>query len=361
DYAGKTDRLYRLGIENFRKHMGKRCKPIKPLGKINMFYRKILFLFPVILALALNSMGQNASTSKPQEDLDRSPVLELSLRQAVDIAISPDGDTRVRIAEELVKQAKARSVQSRAALLPHIEASVGQQNTTRNLEAFGIRIEIPLPEYNPPSFVGPFNVFDARATGALNVLNLSSIRRYQASRKGVGVSEYEQENLLDQVRNTVAHSYLSLLKAKTGEEAARSAVALAERLVTLAEDQKTAGTGTGIEIIRARVQLANEQQRLLSAVNAVNQARFQLLRTLGLNLDLRVEPTERMEYEKIAIRNPHEAIQVALQSRADWKAQQEREETARLNHSATRMERLPSVNLFADYGAGKDRGSSQAD
>jgi outer membrane protein len=307
-------------------------------------------LLPAILLLGLNGRAQSGPASEPQAQAGNAPVLQLSIRQAVDIALSPDGDTRVRIAEELVRQAEARSAQTRAAILPHIDASVGQQNTTRNLKAFGIQIQIPIPGYEMPSFVGPFNVFDARATGVLNVLNLGSIRRYQASRQGIRLAKEEREDLRDQVRSTVARVYLSLLKAKSSEEAARSSVALAERLVALAEDQKTAGTGTGIEITRARVQLANEKQRLLAAVNGVNQARFQLLRTLGLDLNLQVEPIEKMQYQEVAIRDPQQAIEIALGSRSDWKAQQKREDTARLNRSAARMDRLPSVSLFADYG-----------
>jgi len=198
--------------------------------------------------------------------------------------------------------------------------------------------------------VGPFNVFDARARASLNVLNLSSIRRYQASREGIRQVEDERKSMQDQVRDRTVRTYLSLLKAQASKDAARSSVALAERLLELAEDQKSAGVGTGIEITRAQVQLANEHQRLLSAVNELNRARFQLLRVMGLDLNLQVEPIEILTYKPVAILNPHEALQIALESRADWRAQQKRGETARLNHSATKFERIPSVSLFADYG-----------
>jgi len=180
--------------------------------------------------------------------------------------------------------------------------------------------------------------------------NGSTRRRYEASRKGIRQAEAEQEYVRDQVRSSVARLYLSLLNAQAGEDAARASVSLAERLLVLAENQKSAGAGTGIEITRARVQLANERQRLLSAGNEQNRARFQLLRALGLELNLQVEPVERMVYKPVEIFDPQTALGIAMESRSDWIAQKEREETARLNHSASRMERLPSVSLFADYG-----------
>ena len=46
------------------------------------------------------------------------PVLQLSLRRAVEIATSPEGNARIQLAAESTEQAKARSTQARAALLP---------------------------------------------------------------------------------------------------------------------------------------------------------------------------------------------------------------------------------------------------
>jgi outer membrane protein TolC len=47
---------------------------------------------------------------------------------------------------------------------------------------------------------------------------------------------------------------------------------------------------------------------------------------------------------------PEKALAVALESRADLKAQRQREESARLSYSGVKMQRLPSVVGFADYG-----------
>src|SRR5437016_2888594 len=54
------------------------------------------------------------------------PVVQLSLRRAVEIATSPEGSARIQIATELTRQADARSTQARAALLPSIDGSVSQ-------------------------------------------------------------------------------------------------------------------------------------------------------------------------------------------------------------------------------------------
>src|SRR5690242_4284518 len=92
------------------------------------------------------------------------PPLRMSMRRAVELAVSPEGNANIRIAGESVKQAQARASQARSALLPDVESSVTYQDLTRNLAALGVRVSIPIPGFSFPTFVGPFNVFDARAT-----------------------------------------------------------------------------------------------------------------------------------------------------------------------------------------------------
>src|SRR5580704_17933775 len=90
--------------------------------------------------------------------------LQLSLKQAVDLALAPDGNTRVKLAVESIQQAEARSAEARAALLPDVEGAISEQSQTRNLKAFGFTFpNVPILGFTIPTFVGPFDVFDARA------------------------------------------------------------------------------------------------------------------------------------------------------------------------------------------------------
>ncbi len=286
------------------------------------------------------------------------PALRLTLKDAVAIALTPDGSARVRIAEEMLLFARARSGETRAALLPNISASVGRQDMTRNLEAFGLRLNIPVPGFTFPVLVGPYSVFDARATASQTILNLSSIRRYQAAKSGIREAQAETESARDQTRAEVAFAYLNAMRAEAALEAAQSDLRLAEAILKLAVDQKTAGTGTGIEITRADVQLANERQRLVAVRNDLAAARLQLLRAMNLDLDASLELTDKLAFVPVQPWTAPQAFEVALRERTDWQAQQQRLETARLLHSASRMERLPTLNFFADYGtigSGLDR------
>ncbi|MBI4470409.1 MAG: TolC family protein [Acidobacteria bacterium] len=291
-------------------------------------------------------------TMEPQGPSDslKPGLLRLSLEHAVDLALAPQGSTRLQLARELERQSVARAAQAQAALLPSIESSVGQRNQTVNLSAFGLRLDVPIPGFKPPERVGPFSVFDARATLRQNVLDLSSIRRFQAARAVVDATASDRDGTGDQVAGQVAKAYVSALRAQAHVDTLRSNVTLAEALKDLAASEKEAGTGTGIEVTRAQVQLFNERQRLLVAENESRQAIFQLLRAIGLDLDTRLELSDRLVAHPIPVLSEEQAIVVALQSRADFKAQQARMESARLNRRATLLERVPSIGVFADYG-----------
>jgi outer membrane protein len=277
------------------------------------------------------------------------PLLRLGLKDAVAIALAPEGNARLQIADELIRLARARSEESRAALLPNFSAYVGEQNMTRNLQAMGIKVN--LPGFSLPSLAGPFNVFDARASVALPALNFGSIRRFQAARAGISQAEAEKESARDEVRASVARAYMAALRARSVLEATQADVALAEAVLKLAQDQKTTGTGTGIEVTRAGVQLANQKQRRLAAQNELAAAHMRLLRLLNLNLAARLELTDQLAYVPEPAPAAAQALETALEMRADWKAAQKRLETVRLQQSAARLDRLPSVNLFADYGS----------
>ena len=84
--------------------------------------------------------------------------LSLSLKEAIEVALSPEGSAEVQVAQESIRQVQALSDQSRAELLPHLGASVGYQNQTRNLEAMGLQ---QTSMFRPPTRVGPFTTFDS--------------------------------------------------------------------------------------------------------------------------------------------------------------------------------------------------------
>ena len=277
-------------------------------------------------------------------------TLPLSLKRAVEIALTPEGSARVALAEESIQQAEARVAQARAAFLPTLDSSVQDRRQVNNLKAFGFSFNIPIPGFAIPSIVGPFTVFDARATAQQSVLNFSDIRKYQASRSAVSAARSDMDATRNQVSDDVARDYLAALRADANLDTARANVELSQALLQLAQRQQSAGTGTGIEVTRAEVQLANDRQRLIRAENDRRRSILQLLKTLGLTLDTNAELTDKLDYHPVDIGSAEALLDQARRSRPDLRTQQQREETARLNFGAVKSERLPSVGASGDYG-----------
>lgn len=277
--------------------------------------------------------------------------LELSWKRAVQMAISPEGSTRVQLAGESLRQVQLRQLQARAVFLPDLSGAFGAQNQTRNLSAFGLRINSPFPGLTIPTFVGPFSTIDARVSATQSVFDFASIRRYQAAKKQVEAAKADASGTNEQVAAQVSRAYLAAIRAEADVAAAKANIELSQAVLKQAENQKSAGTGTGIEITRARVQLANDRQRLLVAENARRSAALQLLRAMNAPLNTEVVLTDRLEYVPVDAMTLADAQAQALKQRPDLEAQQQREATAKLSASATKLERVPSVAAFGDYGA----------
>jgi len=289
--------------------------------------------------------------------------LPLSMKRAVEIALAPDGSTRAALAQESIQQAQDRVTQAKAAFLPNLDTSIEDRRQTTNLQAFGLGFGfiIPVPGFSFPSLVGPFSVLDARATAQQSVLNLSDVRKYQASKATLAAVKLDNDVTRSQVSDEVARGYLACLRADADRDTARANVELSEALLALARRQLTAGTGTGIEVTRAEVQLANDRQRLIRADNDRTRTILQLLKAMGLRMDSSVEFTDKLVFKPVDPASSETLLETARKARPELKTQQQREEAARLSHSAVKSERLPTIGASGDYGAiGSDVVSSRA-
>ena len=292
-------------------------------------------------------------------------TLPLSMKRAIEIALAPEGSPRIALAQESIKLAQEQIKEAKAALLPDIESSINERRQTTNLKAFGFNFAFPvipgIPAFTLPDIVGPFSVFDARATASQSVFDFAAITRYKASKVNVESIKSDYDAAKNQVADQVARAYLAALRAAAALETAQANIDLSNALLKLAETQKEAGTGTGIETVRAQVQLANDRQRLVVAEDNRRRAGLNLMRAMGLKLESTIQLTDKLAYTPADLGKLDDSIAAARKLRAELKAQHNRELYAHMNYTATRAERLPSVGAAADYGAiGLDPGNALA-
>jgi outer membrane protein TolC len=309
------------------------------------------FLFLPLLVLPL-AWGQNLSVTQPP--------LPLSLKRAVEIALAPDGSTRAALALESIDQAAQHVIEAKAAFLPSLDAAVQDHRQTTDLQAYGFSFKIPVPGFSLPAIVGPFSVLDSRATVQQSVLNVSDFRKFQAAKATLAAVKLDNDATRNAVADEVARDYLACLRADADRDTAQANVELSDVLLKLAQRQKAAGTGTGIDVTRAEVQLANDRQRLIHAGNDRARAILTLMKAMGLNLSSPVEFTDKLAFKPVETASAESLIAQA-KSRPELKTQEQKEQAARLTYGAVTSERLPTVGAAADYGAiGKDFPSARA-
>jgi outer membrane protein TolC len=246
----------------------------------------------------------------------------------------------------------SREREARSAFFPTIDGSSYGRSQTSNLKTFGFSFALPpIPGFNFATFVGPFTVFDARVTADQSVLDFTILRRLRVAQANVTAAKLDSGTAQTQVTDQAARAYLACLRAEESLATARSNVDLSEALVKLAMTQKDAGTGTGIEVTRAQVQLSNDRTGLIVAQNDRSRAALQLMRTIGLNMEADLNFTDRLALVPVTEGALPRAVDLAKKSRAELKAQRQREEAAKLNYGAIRAERLPSIAAFGDYGS----------
>src|SRR5215470_18198582 len=233
--------------------------------------------------------------------LEAQQPLQLSLKQAADAALEPGGNVQVQLAREAVRQAESHAAQVRADLLPDISASVGQQSQTVSLTQYGLQTAKLPNGFDLPNVVGPFNTFDARGKMSQKLVDLSSIRRYQSAQVATDAVREDSETAKENTAAEAARAYLLAVRAQALVETAQANVELSDALLRLATSQKEAGTGTGIEVTRAHVQLANDRQALLAAQAQFSKTSLELLQAIGFDLDARIELTDRLSYESIDV------------------------------------------------------------
>lgn len=297
-----------------------------------------------VIALVLAGTACSGQTQEPPSSMP------LTLKRAVELALTSDGNARVAMAQEMIEQARTQQLEAKSSFLPNFDGTLGERRQVSNLQAVGFNFKLPIPGFSIPSIVGPFSVFDLRLAAQQSIFNFSDRHKYQAAKITALATATDAASTRNSVSDEVARDYLACLLADANRETAKANVELSEALLKLARQEKDAGTGTGIEVTRAEVQLANDRQLLIRAENDRSRATLALLKTIGLKMDAQVTFSSKLEFKPVDIAASDALLEQARKSRPERKTQQQREDAARLRITSVKDERLPSLGAQADYG-----------
>ncbi len=277
--------------------------------------------------------------------------LRLSFADAVRVASGQA--TPVELATLRATEADARVRQARSALLPSLAISGAWVNRTFNSKSLGISFPTPPGQPGLPELIGPFDNYDGRVRATQTVFDWSSVKRVRAAGAQADGTRAERGATVESAAQTAAAAYLRAARAAAVVAARRADSSIAAELVTLAEAQKRAGVSAAIDVTRARTQLVTAQGLLIIAQNERDRGRIALARALAIDpaTPLELADTLAAGLGNAAVPGDREvAVAAALAGRPDLQAEVARGAAARQTGSAIRAERLPRLDLEADYG-----------
>jgi len=304
-----------------------------------------IIFYTIFFGLLLMPHFAGAQTKAPSALPPSAPtdVLRLTLQQSVALAIKQNPTEQIAILNA------AESVQdkniTRADLLPQANLRVFDSANRVNLKAqFGGTFPGNFPEH-----VGPYQLFSAGPTFGSNVIDLSLWKRYQASRSNVDASKANSLSVREQVILLVVSQYIGTLRAVANVQASRSRVELAQALYDQAADLRKEGVGTGIDTLRANVELQNEKQRLIEAENDREASLFGLSKLLDLDPRQKIELADSLAFFDTPQPDVEASIDDALSAREEWKAIEAQEKSTKLEKQSSQYQRLPSLRFDGNW------------
>lgn len=285
---------------------------------------------------------RRVSVGDPASPARAGGPLRLTLQDAIGLGLRRN--LGVLLAGAAIREAEGAEERSRSALLPKAEADVPVTLQSRDLRAFGISLPVV------PEVVGPFGTYDFRAYFSGPVVNLQSYRRWKSSVKQRQASQLDYLDVRERTIRQVAGFYLQAESAAAQVKAAESRVDTAQALYALAEKQHGAGVATGVDVLRAQVTLANEQQNLVEARNAAEQALLSLERSIGLDPGAPVVLAETLQFRPFAPPAVDAAVAQALAARPDVQALETQRQAIADQQAANRARYLPQLGIDGNYG-----------
>jgi outer membrane protein TolC len=319
-----------------------------------MLIRREIFRLAIVVLLIARAFGQQQPNIReagqnpllgavPQGSVS-SEALPLSLADAIQRGLK--NNLGAILNDQRIRAARGERAVTFSQLLPNINTRTAEASQQINLAAYGF----PTPP-GTASVIGPFSIFDTRATLSQSILNLRAIHAIKAGSETIRAADFSYKDTREAVVSLVTSLYLQAVAGASRIEASRAQVTAAEALYNQASDFKQAGVVPAIDVLRARVELQAQRQRLIFNQNEYEKQKLQLGRVIGLPDGQTIRLIDQVPYAAGPAITLDEALQQAYEARMDYRSLEARVRSAEQTRSAAAAGTLPSLSFNGDYGA----------
>lgn len=228
-------------------------------------------------------------------------------------------------------------------LLPAVNA---QTQVGRNV---GFTID---PSTNAPTTAG-ITTASANLTASMTLFNgLRNINQLQRAKMNAVASQYQLQDLVDDIRLNVANTYLNVLSNKESLKALQAQYAVTEQDLNRIREQVDAGVLPRGDLLEIQATAANLEQQVVNAENNVLLSRIVLAQLLQItdyeNFDIADQEFE-VPPSEILSNSPRVIFDKALTFRNDIAFSRSNVELAEQDLKIARGAYLPSLNAFFNY------------
>ena len=314
-------------------HTSKRNERLKACSKSPQRRGRVFVILPLLLLFAVRTAQAQSTGAQP---------LRLNLHQAIELALKQNPS--VQIAGLDLAESQKDSAIARSALLPQANFNVFDRAIRANIRA-GIGLTIP----GVPEAVGPCQVFQTGSNFSAPVFDLSLWRRWQASRKNILGADARRQSVREQIVLLVVSQYLASLHASAQTQAAQSQVDLAQALFDQTSDMQKNGVATGVDALRANVELQNEKQHLIVAQTNQQIALYGLSKLLNLDPMQKSVLDDQTSFFQTPEISADESLAQAYQARPEMRALLAEQQSLEYQKRADSESRWPALIFSGDY------------
>ncbi len=287
-------------------------------------FQLILFLISILFSFGLASL--------------KTDTLYLSLNDAITLALK--NNKSIMMAQEKLKEQFANKGIARASFLPQVSLS-GTYTRLGTSQGFPMTVPIygkyPFPVYNFSGQLIGFTESIPIITGAITETlemvkkdnyNLNAkvtqtlftwgklINAYQIAGLSFDIEKESYRKAVSDLKLQITESFYQTMLADYGLKLMNESYQQMEKHIKQIEKLYQNGLVGQLDLLRAKVQLANIQSQLIKINNARNLAYYALKSLIGINADTPIVLNDEFKFRPYEI-DLDSAINIALQTRAD--------------------------------------------